>query len=135
MEMKMNIFLTLAETSEQAMEFYTTVFPQTKIEKIDRYPKGMPYTPDSMVGKVLHGVLNLQGNEIYFMDMDKQQAPATSWASSLYLDLTSEAEFDDIFKKLADKGNVMMGPEAVGDLRKVAWVVDRFGITWQLIWA
>jgi len=28
-----------------------------------------------------------------------------------------------------------MGPEPIMNLRKVAWVTDRFNITWQLVWA
>lgn len=133
--MTVNAFLTMPETAEPAMEFYTTAFSDTKIEDIARFPEGMPYTPDHMVGKVLNGSLSLQGDTIYFMDMDKEQAPEMGWAVSLYVDLKSETEFDKAFEVLSAEGNVMMGPEPVGDLRKVAWVVDKFGVTWQLIWA
>ncbi|MBC8922950.1 VOC family protein, partial [Escherichia coli] len=44
----------------------------------------------------------------------------------------TEDEFDTLFEKLAKEGTVMMGPEAVEALRKVAWVTDKYGITWQL---
>lgn len=39
---------------------------------------------------------------------------------SLYVDLKTEAEFDKAFEVLSAEGNVMMGPETVCDLRKVA---------------
>ncbi len=29
----------------------------------------------------------------------------------------------------------MMGPESVGEIRKCAWVIDKFGVTWQPVWA
>ena len=29
----------------------------------------------------------------------------------------------------------MMGPEAVPPMRKVAWITDQFGLTWQLVWS
>jgi len=32
------------------------------------------------------------------------------------------------------KRTVMMGPEPIGALRKVAWVTDKFEVTWQPVW-
>jgi predicted 3-demethylubiquinone-9 3-methyltransferase (glyoxalase superfamily) len=46
----------------------------------------------------------------------------------------SEEEFDHLFGNFADRGFVVMGPEPIMNLRKVAWVTDRFKITWQLVW-
>ena len=57
-----------------------------------------------------------------------------SWAISLQVDCLDEPEFDTLFTRLAEGGTVMMGPEPVLAFRKVAWVTDRFGVTWQLVW-
>ena len=57
-----------------------------------------------------------------------------TWAVSLYVDCEDEASFDNYFDSLSADGVVMMGPEAVGELRAVAWVTDQFGVTWQLVW-
>ena len=73
--------------------------------------------------------------ELFFLDMQKEYAaPTPNWSNSLLLDCATEAEFDEIFAALVDQGSVMMGPEAVGDIRKCAWITDKFGITWQPIW-
>jgi predicted 3-demethylubiquinone-9 3-methyltransferase (glyoxalase superfamily) len=133
--MTLHAFLTMPETAEPAMNFYTEVFTDTKINRIERIPAGMPYTPEHMTGKVLNGELSLQGEIIYFMDMDTEQAPELSWGVSLYVDFETETEFDQAFDALSENGNVMMGPEPVANFRKVAWVVDKFGVTWQLVWA
>jgi len=56
-------------------------------------------------------------------------------ATSLQTDCQDESEFDTLFARLAqDAKAVMIGPEPVLAFRKVAWVTDRFGVTWQLVW-
>jgi predicted 3-demethylubiquinone-9 3-methyltransferase (glyoxalase superfamily) len=72
------------------------------------------------------------GQQIMFLDIEATaHAPAFSWATSFYLDCETEAEFDTIFAALSKEGTVMMGPEPVLHFRKVAWVTDKFGVTWQ----
>lgn len=133
--MKMTTFLTLPATSEDAMKFYETSFPEAQIKRITRYTENVPNASKEMIGKVLNGELEIQGQTIYFMDMMPEQAPQLSWAISIYTECATENEFDTIFANLAKEGIVMMGPEPIMNLRKVAWVTDKFNVTWQLVWA
>lgn len=131
-EQRLFIFLTMPGNAEEAMNYYAASLPQAAIQSLTRFEKGQPNGDE---GKVLNGMLHFAGQQIMFMDMQASQPPPPfSWAASLLVNCRDEAEFDQIFTALADGGLVMMGPEAVMQLRKVAWVTDRFGVTWQVIW-
>ena len=123
-------FITLCGTCEEAMRFYLGVFPGAKQLSLTLFPKDVR----GEEGKVMTGELELMGQRILFMDMEEQYYPEQTWAISLFTDCESEQEFDALFAGLSAGGMVMMGPEPVNDLRKVAWVTDKFGVTWQLIW-
>lgn len=132
---KFALFLTFTGKSEEAMNFYASVLPGASITKLERYGKEHPFAGEGGENNVLHGAVTFMGQEIMFLDMDKAHpAPEFSWSSSIYVDCCDEAEFDAIFGELSQGGIVMMGPEPVGNLRKCAWVTDKFGVTWQPVW-
>jgi predicted 3-demethylubiquinone-9 3-methyltransferase (glyoxalase superfamily) len=127
---KLAPFLTFAGQAEAAMDLYRSLFvgsERLSLTLVDDPRYGV-------LGKVLHGRLLIKGQLVMFMDMAPEHAVPFSWASSLYVDCDTEAEFDGLFAGLSEGGKVMMGPEPVLNLRKVAWVTDRFGVTWQLVW-
>ncbi|MGN4125639.1 VOC family protein [Lysinibacillus sphaericus] len=125
-------FLSFTGNAEDAMNFYVSVVPGAKITSLVRYEKGQPHGDE---GKVLNATLSLMGQQIMFMDMSSAHpAPDFSWATSFLIHCQSEAEFDAVFSGLSKGGFVMMGPEAVMQFRKVAWVTDQFGVTWQPVW-
>jgi predicted 3-demethylubiquinone-9 3-methyltransferase (glyoxalase superfamily) len=123
-------FLTFHGNASEAIDFYSTVFPDVKIESIERFEEGSR----GDAGKIMTGVLSLMGQQFIFMDMNAEyECPAFSWTTSFYLDCKDEAEFDTIFNKLSEDGFVMMKEEPFIQFRKVAWVTDKFGVTWQLV--
>lgn len=124
-------FITLGGTAEEAINYYVSVFPDSEVVALTRIEEGMP----GKAGDLLTGVFSIRGEEIMVMNMEKEQAPEPSWMITLLIMFPDEAEFDEIFQKLSLGGAVMMGPEPVMDLRKVAWVTDKFGVTWQLVFA
>lgn len=131
-DQRLHAFLTFNGKAEEALAFYTTTFPDAKTTSLVLYGKDDQHGDE---GTVLNGTLTMYGQSILFMDMQATYpAPAFSWAMSLLVNCLSEAEFDTIFDKLAEGGTVMMGPEPVMDMRKCAWVADKFGVTWQLVW-
>jgi len=124
-------FLTFPGQAEAAMDLYQSLFVDS--ERVSLTLVDNPAFGE--IGKVLNGQLLIKDHLVMFMDMAPEQAAPFSWSSSLYVECDDEAEFDRLFAGLAEGGQVMMGPEPILDLRKVAWVTDRFGVTWQLVWA
>ena len=132
-QVSLNLFLTFNGNAEEALRFYETILPNAKIESLTLFEKDAPNGDE---GKVLNGLLSFGGQRIMFMDMmSEYPVPAFTYSTSLMVNCISEAEFDAIFEALAKEGAVMMGPESVEGLRKVAWVTDKFGVTWQPVWA
>lgn len=127
---QMALFLTFPGRAEEAMQYYAEKLPHAEIVNIVRYGSA---APEGKEETVLHGQLSFKGQTIMFMDMNGP-CPDFNWATSIYISCKNEAEFDVIFDGLSDGGTVMMGPELVGNLRKVAWVTDKFGVTWQPVW-
>lgn len=123
-------FLTFNGRAEEAMNFYKGIFPDASSISLTCIEDPQLGT----VGKVLNGQMTIKGQLLMFMDLPEEQAVPFSWAISLYVNCADEAEFDTIFEGLSKDGSVMMGPEPILDMRKVAWVTDQFGVTWQLVW-
>ncbi|MEQ8236428.1 MAG: VOC family protein [Syntrophomonadaceae bacterium] len=128
---KIKTFLTFPGTAEEAVNFYLSLFTESKMLELTRFDKDQ----FGEEGKILNATFELKGVQFMAMDMDQASAVAFSWATSLQVDCRDESEFDTLFARLAEDATaVMMGPEPVMTLRKVAWVTDRFGVTWQLVW-
>jgi len=121
-------FLTFHGNAEEAMNFYADILPDAKIVSIVRYEK--EHRGD--IGKVMTGVLSFMNQKIMFLDMNAEyDCPNFSWATSLYLDCNTVEEFDAVFNGLAQGGTVMMKEEPFMQFRKVAWVTDKYWVTWQ----
>ncbi|MCL2567402.1 MAG: VOC family protein [Alphaproteobacteria bacterium] len=133
---KITPFLTFNGRAEEAMKFYAGIIPNTKITKCEPYGDHPMAATEGDKKRVMFGQLSIGEEHIMFLDMTEAHAcPEFNWANSLCIDCKDEAEFDAIFKALAEGGVVMMGPECVGHIRKCAWIVDKFGVVWQPIWA
>ncbi|MHB0859435.1 MAG: VOC family protein [Anaerolineae bacterium] len=128
---KISPFFTLCGNAEEAMRYYISIFPDSRMLSLTHFGKG----DRGEEGKVLNGTFELMGKQFMVMDMEQQYCPESTWAVSLLVNCSQEAEFDRLFDGLSEGGSVMMGPEPVYNLRKVSWVTDKFGVTWQLVWA
>ncbi|MGV8906447.1 MAG: VOC family protein [Acetobacterium sp.] len=123
--------IRLAGNSEEAINYYLKVFPKSELIDLVKFTEDTEYTEK---GKVLKAQLKLENSTVMFMDMKKEIAPMSSWAISLFLNFEIEEEFDQVFKGLAELGQVMFGPMPAPETRKVAMVTDKFNITWELNW-
>ena len=127
----MTTFFTFSGNAEEAINYYVSIFPNSEILELTKYENDGP----GAVGTVLNGTFTLNGQQFMAMDMAPPHAPEFTWGISILINCNEESEFNHYFEKLSSGGIVMMGPEPVMNLRLAAWVTDKFGVTWQLVFA
>lgn len=110
------------KNAEEAMNFYTTVFEDSKIVTIKRYPEGFTEGPMAgMDGKVLYGEFELNGQK--FICLDGGPIFKFNESVSFIVDCADQEEVDYFWEKLS----------AVPESEQCGWLKDKFGVSWQII--
>ncbi|GAA1541511.1 VOC family protein [Brevibacterium picturae] len=104
------------------MEFYCSVFPNSRIVSIERYPdESLDPHYAGMSGKVINGSFDLDGNR--FICLDGGPAFTFNEAISLTVECADQAEIDHYWSSLS----------AVPDSEQCGWLKDKYGISWQIV--
>ncbi|CAN5144753.1 VOC family protein [soil metagenome] len=117
MKQKITPFLWFNNNAEEAINFYTSLFKNSKIKSIARYGDEIP----GMKGKVLTAVFELDGQE--FMAIDGGPQFKFTEAISLMVDCTTQEEVDELWAKFTDGG----------EESQCGWLKDKYGLSWQII--
>ncbi|MEL6672809.1 MAG: VOC family protein [Bacteroidota bacterium] len=116
------------ENAEQAMNFYIGLFEHSEIVSLTRWGEGAP----SKEGTIMQASFRLNGT--LFMCSDSP--PVHDWdftpALSNYMECESEEELTRLFTSLSENGEVTMPLDNYGFSQQFGWVIDQFGISWQL---
>jgi predicted 3-demethylubiquinone-9 3-methyltransferase (glyoxalase superfamily) len=108
--------------AEEAMNYYVEVFPNSKINHIERYPdESLDEHFKGMSNKVLNGSFSLSGLE--FICLDGGPVFTFNEAVSFTVSCKDQAEIDYYWEKLSHT------PEA----EQCGWCKDKFGVSWQII--
>jgi predicted 3-demethylubiquinone-9 3-methyltransferase (glyoxalase superfamily) len=102
---------------EEAAEFYTSLFPNSRILEVARYPAGAP-RPEGTVMTVL---FELDGQK--YLALNGGPDFKFNEAISLQIDCDGQDEVDAYWSKLSEGGEP--GP--------CGWLKDRFGLSWQVV--
>jgi predicted 3-demethylubiquinone-9 3-methyltransferase (glyoxalase superfamily) len=114
--------------AEEAMNFYMSLFENSKVEHITKYGPNQ----GGVEGSIMHAKFTLNGQEFMCIDSAVKHQFTFTPAMSLYVDCNSEAEVDKLFSALSEGGQVLMPLGAYPFSKKYAWLSDRFGVSWQL---
>lgn len=114
---KISPFIWFDSNAEEAMNFYLSIFKNSKIIRATRNPPGAP-GPE---GALLVVSILLEGQEIILMNGGPGH-PLTD-AISLTINCTSQDEVDHYWHKLLEGG---------GQEIACGWLKDRFGLFWQV---
>jgi predicted 3-demethylubiquinone-9 3-methyltransferase (glyoxalase superfamily) len=103
--------------AEEAVGFYTEVFPNARVVETYRYPETGPGEP----GSVMWIVFELDGRRFWALN-GGMDFPFSEAVSLVYA-CDSQAEIDRVWDRLGDGG----APQKCG------WIKDRFGMPWQIV--
>ncbi|MGI9012960.1 MAG: VOC family protein [Phycisphaerales bacterium] len=109
-------FLTFNNQAEEAAEFYTAIFPNSKITSITRYPEGGP----GPAGSVMTVSFELDGREFVALNGGPQFSFSQGFSISVQCD--TQEEVDRYWSRLTEGGEEV----ACG------WLTDKFGVSWQI---
>jgi len=109
----------VAGRAEEAINYWTTIFPDSKINDFTRYEKGEE--PD-MAGTVKFGSFTLFNQEFAAMDSAQAHKFSFSEAISFVINCDTQEEVDAYWEILS----------AVPDAEACGWLKDKFGFSWQV---
>jgi predicted 3-demethylubiquinone-9 3-methyltransferase (glyoxalase superfamily) len=114
---KITPFLWFNDQAEEAMNFYVSIFRNSKVGTISRYGDAGP----GPRGQVMTASFQLEGQD--FMALNGGPQYAFTPAISLYVSCADQEEVDALWDKLS----------AGGEPGPCGWLKDRFGLSWQII--
>ncbi len=103
--------------AEDAVNFYTSIFKNSKIINKVRYGEAGP----GPQGSVMSVTFQLEGQDFYALNGNPQFK--FTEAISLFVNCETQEEVDELWEKLSE-GGMEMGP---------GWVKDKFGLAWQIV--
>ena len=115
---RITTFLWFDNNAEEAMNFYVSIFKNSKILGVTRYGDAGP----GPKGTVMAGTFQLEGQQ--FMVLNGGPHFKFTEAISLFVNCDTQEEVDDLWNKLIAGGGA---PSQCG------WLKDKFGLSWQII--
>ena len=106
-------FLWFDNQAEEAMNFYTSIFPNSRIGDISRYGEN---------GPVMTASFELHGQE--FMVLNGGPQFQFTEAISFFVKCETQAEVDELWGKLTADG---------GEEGNCGWLKDKYGLSWQIV--
>jgi predicted 3-demethylubiquinone-9 3-methyltransferase (glyoxalase superfamily) len=114
---KITTFLTFNDQAEEAVDFYTSIFPDSRIVSTSRYGDAGP----GPKGSLMTATFRLAGQD--FIALNGGSSFRFAQGISLFVSCETQAEVDEYWEKLAEGGE--HGP--------CGWLTDRFGVSWQVV--
>ncbi len=126
--MDIHTFLMFEGRAEEAVNFYVSLFPNSRIVEVQRHGEEGSDKPGI---STLHR-FELSGIEYRALDSATHHAFTFTPSMSLFVECDSEDQIDRLYAALAEGGGALMPLGSYGFSRKFGWVHDRFGVSWQL---
>jgi predicted 3-demethylubiquinone-9 3-methyltransferase (glyoxalase superfamily) len=115
---KITPFLWFNDQAEEAMNFYTSIFKNSKVTGANRVGEGGP----GKTGAITMGTFELEGQP--FMALNGGPMFKFTEAISFLVDCADQEEVDYFWEKLTAEG---------GEPSQCGWLKDKFGISWQIV--
>jgi predicted 3-demethylubiquinone-9 3-methyltransferase (glyoxalase superfamily) len=114
---KITPFLWFDNQAEEAMNFYVSIFKNSRVVSVARYGEAGP----GPKGSVMSVTFELEGQT--FRGLNGGPLFKFNEAISLFVDCTTQEEVDELWAKLT----------AGGQESHCGWLKDKYGLSWQII--
>ena len=114
---KITPFLWFDSQAEEAMNFYISIFKDSKVINVTRYGEAGP----GPKGSVMSATFELNGQEFYALN----GGPVFSFtpAVSFFIHCETQQEVDHFWDKLSEGGRT----------DRCGWLQDKYGLSWQVV--
>ena len=116
-------FLWFDDQAEEAAKFYTSIFKDSKITSITRYPDAGTEVTGKKAGSVMTVAFELKGQP--FTALNGGPYFKFNEAISLVIDCETQQDVDYYWEKLTAGGDP--------DAQRCGWLKDKFGLSWQVV--
>ncbi|MCI0431723.1 MAG: VOC family protein, partial [Rhodospirillales bacterium] len=114
---KITPFLWFDNNAEEAIDFYLSIFKNSRIVNMTRYGEAGP----GPKGTVMTATFQLDGQE--FVALNGGPQFTFSPAISFVVRCETQQEIDELWEKLS----------AGGEKNKCGWLRDKYGLSWQIV--
>jgi predicted 3-demethylubiquinone-9 3-methyltransferase (glyoxalase superfamily) len=118
------------DQAEEAVALYASAFTGSRIGSIARYGEAGAKASGRQQGTVLTVTFELAGQE--FMALNGGPVFTFTPAVSFFVSSASVEEIDGLWEKLSPGGSAVMALGAYPFSERYGWLIDRFGVSWQL---
>ncbi len=115
---KITPFLWFDDQAEEAMNFYGSVFPDSRVLNVSRYGDDAP----GPKGRIMSATFELNGQQFMALNGGPQDFHFSE-AISFFVDCETQAEVDRLWDRLTEGGEP--GP--------CGWLKDKYGLSWQIV--
>ncbi len=120
---KISTCLWFDHEAEAAVNFYTSIFRNSKILRITRYGKAGYEMHDMKEGTVMSVAFELEGQK--FLALNGGPAFHFTEAVSFVINCDNQEEIDFYWDKLSNGGDE--------NAKQCGWLKDQFGLSWQVV--
>ena len=115
---KITPFLWFDDKAEEAMNFYVSIFKNSKVGSVTRYGDAGP----GPKGTVMSARFQLDGQDFFALN----GGPLFKFteAVSFFVNCETQEEVDELWEKLTAGG---------GTPQRCGWLKDKYGLSWQII--
>ena len=118
---KITPFLWFDNQAEEAVNFYISIFRNSKIVNVARYGDDGAKVSGRPQGSVMTVAFQLDGQP--FVALNGGPVFTFSPAISFIVDCQTQQEVDHLWEKLS----------AGGEQQQCGWLKDKYGVTWQIV--
>ena len=123
-------FLAFTGNAATAIRHYEAVLPDARLSILHSYGPG----EEGAEGTVKFAVLQIGALCLRIIDVPPESGVSMGAGVSVFVTCDSAEDVDRIADGLGEGGGALMPPGAYPFADRFAWIADRFGVNWQLIY-